>query len=366
MKPLKKLRAADHDEAAVENVLEEWERRGTAAVGGWELSSGARANATVLARWFAWAVICAGPVLGLLAWMSSAAAVDAQPQLQPRAQQTETESGAGPTGFAELFVAAFVEAGQGEEDQLAPYYPSASQLDLDGAPARQTATQTTAVRVRQTAPGAWSVTVATRVEPHGTKDSKAKDAEADKERSGVLRYFQVPVLAQTPASSPSLREERYVAAALPAEVAAPGGQARQPRLGYGPERAAVPGDTRAETVREFLSAYLTGTGELDRYLAPGLHMEPVSPAPYRKVAIESMAVAGESADSPATRVPADGTQQRLLVQVRATGTDHARVPLSYALTLKARDGRWEIAAMDATPALATPRTPTTATTTPAA
>ncbi|MFE9007394.1 conjugal transfer protein [Streptomyces sp. NPDC007875] len=351
-----KSRGRQSSEAAVENVMEEWEQRGPQA-GGWDLSPGARANATVVARWFAWAVICAGPILGLLAWMSAAAAVDAVPQAQPRVQHAEAD-GTGPSGFAELFVSAFVAAGEGDQDQLAAYYPSAGQLQLDGKPGRQTTTQTTAVRVRQTAPGAWSVIVAARLEPTSQpKDTGDKDAAEAEAQSGALRYFQVPVLVSE--GSVSSGAEGYVAATLPAEVAAPGGQSHQPQLGYGPERAAVPGDTRAQTAQEFLGAYLTGSGELDRYLAPGLHMEPVSPAPYRKVSVESLAVAGEeSADSPATGVPADGTRQRLLVQIRATGTDRVGVPLSYALTLTARAGRWEIAALDATPATAHHTPPT--------
>ncbi|AEM88732.1 hypothetical protein Strvi_9481 (plasmid) [Streptomyces violaceusniger Tu 4113] len=347
------MRLGARRRATDSSVLEEWEQRGTEA-GGWQMSTGARANATVLARWFAWAVICAGPILGLLAWLSAAAAVDAVPPPRPRAQHAEAD-GAGPSGFAELYVSAFVAAGEGDQDQLAPYYPSAGQLQLDGKSGRQTATQTTAVRVRQTASGAWSVTVAARLGPKGGE-------KEDGAKSGALRYFQVPVLAS--AGGDGSGAEDYVAATLPAEVAAPGGQPRQPQLGYGPERAAVPGDTRAETARDFLDAYLTGSGELDRYLAPGLHMEPVRPAPYREVEVEYLAVAGEESAGPATGVPANGTRQRLLVQIRATGDDRVPVPLSYALTLTARAGRWEIAALDATPATAD-RTPPTAPTGPA-
>lgn len=351
--------------AADGSVVEEWEQHGPAA-SGWEVSPGARANATVVARWFAWAVICAGPILGLLAWMSAAAAVGTTGPSQPRAQHGEVDK-AGPAGFAELFVSAFVAAGEGDQDELALYYPSAGQLQLDGESGRQSATQMTAVRVRQTAPGAWSVTVAAHVESaKGPKGGKSKDSA--KAPAGALRYFQVPVLSQrtSAGSGSSGAAESYVAAALPAEVAAPGGQPKQPQLGYGPERSATPGDARVQTVREFLGAYLTGAGELDRYLAPGLRMEPVSPAPYRKVDVESLAVAGETAAGPSAGVPADGTRQRLMVQVRATGADRVSVPLSYALTLKARAGRWEIAALDATPALTAHRASPAAPAVPAA
>ncbi|MFE5301887.1 hypothetical protein [Streptomyces sp. NPDC056632] len=58
-----------------------------------------------------------------------------------------------------------------------------------------------------------------------------------------------------------------------------------------------------------------------------------------------------------TTVPGDGTRLRLLVALRATGHNEVRVPLAYALTLKARAGRWEIASLDGAPAPATPATP---------
>lgn len=170
-----------------------------------------------------------------------------------------------------------------------------------------------------------------------------------------MRYFQVPV-AIGPAAGGVIG---YTALAMPAEVAAPE-QIEAPALVYGPMRPALPADPRTQAVTEFLAAYLTGSGELDRYLAPGTQVTAIMPAPYSGVAVDTLAIEGEQGPEPVTTVPGDGTQLRLLVALRGTGHDEVRLPLTYALTLKARAGRWEIASLDGAPvatATATPSMP---------
>jgi hypothetical protein len=110
-----------------------------------------------------------------------------------------------------------------------------------------------------------------------------------------------------------------------------------------------------QTASAGLAAYLTGSGELDRYLSPSTHLSPVTPPAYSALAVDQVAVEGEQDGAPLTTVPAGGTRLRVLVQLRATGTDGARVPLTYALTVQSRAGRWEIASLDGAPAEATPR-----------
>lgn len=80
-------------------------------------------------------------------------------------------------------------------------------------------------------------------------------------------------------------------------------------------------------------------------------MDPVTPAPYTSVEVDQIAAAGPGADrvSGAAAVPKDGTQQQVLVTVRATGWDSNCVPLAYAFTLTARAGRWEITSLDPAP-----------------
>ncbi|MCX5317940.1 conjugal transfer protein [Streptomyces sp. NBC_00154] len=335
-------------------------------VAGW--STGAQANTAAALRWTAWGLLVLGPLLGAFAYLSAPAqAGPAQKRPAPTAPAATGAQGA--AGFAQLFVAAFISAGEDDQDKLAAYYPDATSLRLEGDPDRRHGEQLTVVRLRQTDSGIWSVTVAARItstkpaakpadgQPDDKDEAKAAAAQA-------VRYFQVPVATATTAGGAS----GYTALAMPAEVAAPE-RIKAPGLVYGPMRPALPADPRTQAVTEFLTAYLTGVGELDRYLAPGTHLAPVAPAPYTGIAVDTLAIEGEKGTEPVTAVPDDGTTLRLLVALRATGHDEVRVPLTYALTLKARAGRWEIATLDGAPTLAaTPTEPTAsnASTTPSA
>ncbi|MFI9029921.1 hypothetical protein [Streptomyces sp. NPDC053560] len=54
------------------------------------------------------------------------------------------------------------------------------------------------------------------------------------------------------------------------------------------------------------------------------------------------------------RRPGEGERRRLLVEVEAGDRRGAVRPMTYALQLRGRDGRWEVAALEAAPALKTP------------
>ncbi|MFJ8601546.1 hypothetical protein ACIREM_23090 [Streptomyces shenzhenensis] len=66
---------------------------------------------------------------------------------------------------------------------------------------------------------------------------------------------------------------------------------------------------------EFFATYLTGAGEVDRYIAPGVTLSPVSPAPYTAVSVEQVSAAEEAAA--AEKMPVDGTAVRVLARVEA-------------------------------------------------
>ncbi|MGW4218419.1 conjugal transfer protein [Streptomyces bacillaris] len=315
-------------------------------IGGW--SSGAQANTSVLLRWAAWALVLLGPLLAGAALVvpSSGTATPAPPA--PTIPSTAGSQGS--AGFAVLFVDAYLRAGEGDQNRLAAYYPGATGIRLEGEPGQRAGQGLTVVRLRQTSPGIWSVTVAARVRESGpspapTAKSTVAERQQDTSEAERLRYFQVPV-----ATTATGGANGYVALSMPAEVAAPP-RIKPPELLYGPQRPASPGDPRTQAVTEFLTAYLTGrAGDIDRYLAPGTRITPISPAPYTGIAVDHLAIEGERGGEGTTAVPADGTRLRLLVSLRATGTDTIRRPLAYALTLTARAGRWEIAALDGAPA----------------
>ncbi|MDX3538920.1 conjugal transfer protein [Streptomyces sp. MB09-01] len=319
-------------------------------VGGW--STGAQANSAALIRWTVWGLIALGPLLGALAYLS-VPATSAAPAPKTAPSAPSASGGQGAAGFASLFVAAYLSAGRGDEPKLAAYYPPVASMQLDGVSGQHRGEQLTVVRLRQTDTSVWSVTVAARVtgaQPSPAPSTQPGASPSPSAATDAVRYFQVPVATAPGAGGATA----YTALALPAEVAAPE-RAKTPELVYGAMRPALPTDPRTQAVTSFLSAYLTKAGaELDRYLAPGTRLAAPSPAPYSGVAVDQFAVEGETGGEPVVAVPGDGTTLRLLVTLRATGQDGVRMPLTYALTLKARAGRWEIASLDGAPAITSP------------
>ncbi|MGI5262518.1 conjugal transfer protein [Streptomyces angustmyceticus] len=306
---------------------------------GWATTStGAMANWMAVVRWSAWGLLLAGPLMGGWALASAAPPVAAPVQAEaPRAQLASSDAAVASAGFAEVYVSAYVQAGAGDAEaaEFAALYPAARSMSWSASGGAERATSSDAVQVRQVSAGYWSVTVAARI------TGSAKD-------SGRVRYFQVPVKATGGRGA-----EAWTAAALPAEVAAPtGSKGVAPELSYGAAHAPLPSDPAAQTVKGFLTAYLTGRGELDRYLSPGTALHAVRPAPYTAVTVVQVAEHGRApAEGAERQVPPDGVRRRLLVDVEGDKRAGGR-PMSYAIELRARDGRWEVAALEAAPALA--------------
>lgn len=316
-------------------------------------STGAVANTAVLVRWTAWVLLIGGVVLGFLALVNRPATARASVPVAMSAP--DVASALGPAGFAQLYVDAYVAAGEGSQNTLTAFYPAAAQAAFTGKPGTFHAGQTATVRMTTVAPGYWSVIVGTRVTGPGAAtltqagDDPGDAVDGTATSDGVLRYFQVAVRAAGAGS-----RSGYTAVALPAEVSAPG-RSGTPSLDYGPSTPAQASDPAVQTLDAFLDAYLAGAGELDRYLSPGTSLAAVSPAPYTSVQVSQVADHGADSAAPdaaADRAPADGAQRRLLVDVVATTPSGQRRPLTYAVDLRARAGRWEVAGVDAAPDLA--------------
>ena len=181
-------------------------------------------------------------------------------------------------------------------------------------------------------PVTWSVTVAVDV--------------TDTQDATVRRFYQVPV--QTSRGT-------VVALALPSPMSPPQISAA-PTNAYR-DQVSLTG-AAGQTVTQFLGAYIAGQGDISRYLTPGLSLQPITPAPYTTVRQNDL--------RPDTTIredtpPADRQQPHVLATVTATVTDQQSVPATYALTLTARAGRWEVTAIDPAPALLpSKRTATTA------
>ncbi|WP_244374145.1 conjugal transfer protein [Streptomyces griseorubiginosus] len=269
-----------------------------------------------LSRLAVWTVIAAGPIALAIAVTSTPTTLAAAPAARPAVVRTAA-SAPDPGGYAQVFIATWLRSDANDETsaQARLAHSMAPDVELpDPATSAQSAPQSvTAVRSAQHGTGAWSVTVAAQY------------------AGGRLRYYAVPVASDSTGSS-------FTVTAAPAVVAGPARAA----VRKSPYAVSVPDGDLSSAVGEFLTAYLTGAGEVSRYLAPGVNLTAVTPAPYTAVAVQQMSAIDEAAT--AEQVPADGTTVRILASVEARDTT-GRWPLSYELTLKARSGRWEIAAL---------------------
>ena len=268
-----------------------------------------------------WVLVAVGVVSGVAALARPGPG--AAPSMPPPA------SPVAPAGWAQLYVSAWLSAGDGDEDRLRSFFPgvpSLSGVRSGGLWAARTA----AVAAGEVSPGYWSVTVAAEV---------MAAAKAGGWTPAGVRYYRVAVAA-TPGGA------ALVSTGLPAQVSAPA-LARAPRLAYQAAGVQVPGDL-AESVERFVAAYVAGDGELARYVVPGSPVRPVRPAPYARVEISSVAL-----DGPV--VP--GRPVRVLASVRATDPDGRVALLAYPLAVAAREGRWEVTELLAVPALAAPDGP---------
>ncbi|WP_369228793.1 conjugal transfer protein [Streptomyces sp. R21] len=285
-----------------------------------EMAAGARLEAmrrrVRLSRLAVWTVIAAGPVALCVAVASTPATVEAATPAPPTSVRTAAAA-TDPGGYAQLFVDAWLHssADDATSAQARLAHSLAPDVELpDPTGAQSTPQSVTAVRSAQRTGGAWSVTVAAQY--------------AD----GRVRYYAVPVSAGGAGSS-------FTVTGAPGVVAGPA-RAEVPKSSYS---VAVPEGDLSSAVGEFFAAYLTGAGEVSRYLAPGVSLSAVSPAPYPSVAVEQISAVEVAAA--AEQVPGDGTTVRVLVRVEARDAG-GRWPLAYELALKARSGRWEVAGLE--------------------
>ncbi|MEU9044513.1 MULTISPECIES: hypothetical protein [unclassified Kitasatospora] len=313
---------------------------------------------TLAIRTGVWAALAASPVaLGLsfaalrgAAAAPMAPAVAAPPAVSP------------PSGYAEQFIDLWLRSSQDgpQLDALRTMAPSV-ELPRPASGVQATVERVVAVRSAPLGVRTWQVTVAATMllpaagaksgsgvqssaQPTGSAQSpgSAQGGEDAQNRVRTVRYFAVPVEVVRSSGSGGAPDALAVTAA-PAQVAAPAALSGDPSapvygsvIGDGPLQQAVAG---------YLTAYLTGTGDASRYLAPGAKV--LAPAAsYSKVSLASLGSSG-----PVPSVPADGTVISVQAQVLATDTAGAW-PLTYPLRLRARAGRWEVASL--APVLSSP------------
>lgn len=282
--------------------------------------------ATRTATALLWTALLAGPAgLALTVLQGGGSGQRTAPPAPPVAIDRAGEQAA-VSEFAQRYVVTWLQSPRGQEKQLAPYVNVAG---LTLPEVAWVATQPAAADIRRLDGGAWTVLVGVTVtapQPPGATAAAPR------------RYFEVPVRYQAGA---------LVALALPTPVAAPAAAAAPP-LAY--RYRAIGDELLARSVQEFLSALLTGVGDVTRYVSPGTQITPVLPPPYRTVEVSDVMVDRDPMTGAGSPTP--GAQLRVLVSASAAAEANQQIGVQYALTLAARAGRWEVRALDPTPAVA--------------
>jgi hypothetical protein len=273
-----------------------------------------------------WSALACGPLglmLGGVAFLTAPTSASAQTE---QAADTASEQVAAEQ-FAEHFVVTWLTTPRGEEATLAPFV-DVSGIALPEVP--WTVTNPASAALIQTGPGRWAVTVAATV-----TTPAAQGQDPAQVPPPARRYFTVPVLYDDGA---------LIAEALPTPVAAPA-SAEAGRLGY---RYNLSAQHPASTATaEFLAALLTGTGDVTRYVTPGTQIPAITPAPYAEVLIRDLNVDVDPADMP--EEPSTGDELHELVTAEARSSIGQAISVQYALTLTAREGRWEVRSMELAP-----------------
>ncbi|OMC13543.1 conjugal transfer protein [Mycobacterium sp. SP-6446] len=104
-------------------------------------------------------------------------------------------------------------------------------------------------------------------------------------------------------------------------------------------------------VSGFISAYLTKSGGLDRYVTADSRLVGLGDA-YQSATVTTLTATTTPASS-----PSDGEKVRVLARVTAITSQYAPIELVYPLTLAGVGGRWSVAAIDRAPVMSTDTDP---------
>lgn len=278
-------------------------------------------------------LVC-GPIALVMVFLVGMSPATVAPVTSAAQSSESTSQETAASGLAGRFVQTWLETTRDDTTQLDQYVPDASTGDFPAAAWDVTDVATVgAVQVR---PSVWSVTVAATITP------------ADGGRAAVsgLRYFTVPVSAAA---------GRVSVLAWPA--AAPGPAvvpAQDLSSTYSIQLDAT--NPVAVSVQQFLTAWLTGSGDVTRFLSPGTAVRPLGGTPYSQVVVSQVLA---TVDVDPTLRPTDGRRVHVLVTSTADATARQQVNFQYFLTMAARAGRWEVAAIDPAPGIADSTTTTT-------
>jgi hypothetical protein len=237
--------------------------------------------------------------------------------------------------YARDFVVAYLGASAGQHDQLARYLADDQQLTLPST-GQQVSDPSVVYITRTLSTGSvdiWAVTVSVRI--GGPARGAAASTTTPSAAAGDRQYYRVAVTE----SGGLLR------ALSPPAAVQPPGRGVDLALGY---TTSCPSDSPLATVSTgFLTAFLTGTGDITRYISSTSAIAALTPAPFTGVDTVSV----KSDDSGCGR---SATSARTQIMVNPKGTAGAAPTLAYALTMIRTAGEWQVQSIDPVPLLRQP------------
>lgn len=271
-----------------------------------------------------WLLVVSGPAAALVATAHLSTLSSRLEVIQAAAAADDPPAdSSGAAGYAELFIFAYLDAGEGATTGLDVFVDGVA---LDGVEAGSwSVVRTTSLGATEISPDYFAVTVAAELIAHAT----GSDSTSAPERVGTL-FYSVGV-AET--------DSGWTVVALPSLIPAPDRASAPDLLVDRLDGIGEPG--LGDMVGRFLSAYLTGDSELARYVAPSAPVLRVHPPPFTAVEVFRSGMANDP-------------EGRTVVAVVARATDdvgRAQL-LEFWLAVSERDGRWEVAEVLPAPPLA--------------
>lgn len=225
--------------------------------------------------------------------------------------------------FAQDFVVTYLGASAGQQDRLARFVGGTEQVTLPKT-AQHVSDPLVVYTTRSLNSGSvevWAVTVSVNAGRPGPNQAR--------------HYYRVPVLVS---------EGRLRALTFPAAIEPP---AVGPELAQAYSSPCAEDTPLAQVATGFLTAFLTGSGDVTRYVTVDSGIAPLIPPPY--TALATVTVAADNSACGTT-----GSSARVLATV-SPKADSGTVPsLAYPLTMVRGEGQWQVRTIDPMPALSNP------------
>ncbi|MEV4130270.1 conjugal transfer protein [Nocardia sp. NPDC049707] len=244
--------------------------------------------------------------------------------------------------FAQQFIVTYLSSVSGQQDRLGEYVGSNAQQITLPAAAKQVSDPAVVYVARVGSFDTleiWSVTVSVRMgksAPGATSSTGTTGTAANNNTgSDARQFYRVGV---------SVLNGRLRALALPALVEPPSRGADLAQAYSSPCTAETP---LAQVASGFLTTYLTGNGDVGRYITLDAGIVALRPAPF--TAVETVAVTSDDNSCGSAR-----SHAQVLVTVNPKADSGAAATLAYPLTMVRDGGQWQVQSVDAVPAMTNP------------